>query len=297
MRLLRKLGATDAGEFAMVCRRPSLERYESDDAHCRLSARIWSGIATAVEIQAEALANAGAEAHVVVGQPSGIETASSAQAGCVFMRLAGSVFRSRSRGFDWVHLHSLALAELALEMRKRFRVRLAYTAHSVIARELPEGSASRILEQRATCRDARERCGDFLERKRTRGGARNRARSARRGRAWLPMGSGHSRCPARRTSPGGPNRFRRPIRAEQGHRTACRIDDDTGRVRRDFDLCWRAGTAIRSRKESCATFDSAIGQRVSVCRMARSGAFTRAVRARVAGASRRANTSRSAWLR
>ncbi len=101
----------------------------------------WSGIATAVEIQAEALMNTGVEAHVVVGHPTGIDVASSGAGGVRVHELGGERFPISVAGFDWVHLHSLALAELALEIRKRFRVRLAYTAHSVIARELPEGGA------------------------------------------------------------------------------------------------------------------------------------------------------------
>jgi 1,4-alpha-glucan branching enzyme len=101
----------------------------------------WSGIAAAVEIQAEALANVGVEAHVVVGHPTGIGAAWSSSIGVRVHGLSAERFPISAAGFDWVHLHSLALAELALEIRKRFRVRLAYTAHSVISRELSEGPA------------------------------------------------------------------------------------------------------------------------------------------------------------
>jgi len=50
-------------------------------------------------------------------------------------------------GFDWIHLHSLGLAELALEIRRRTGTPLAYTAHSILALELAHvDGAARLIE-------------------------------------------------------------------------------------------------------------------------------------------------------
>jgi len=102
---------------------------------------LWSGIGAAAETQAQALAAAGAEVHVVLPRRA---TPSAHERGPHIHPLNGSHFPVDPRGFDWLHLHSLSLAELALEMRKRFRARLAYTAHSLVARELPPGPESEL---------------------------------------------------------------------------------------------------------------------------------------------------------
>lgn len=101
---------------------------------------LWSGIGSAVEIQAAALVHAGAEVHVVLPRrPATSEFTTNAPH---LHSLDGSQFPIDPREFDWIHVHSLSLAELAVEMRKRFRARLAYTAHSLISRELAPGPES-----------------------------------------------------------------------------------------------------------------------------------------------------------
>jgi glycogen(starch) synthase len=103
---------------------------------------VWSGIGSAVESQANALARAGADVHVLVASASRLPAANAS--GPVLHRLNRSACPVDPRGFDCVHLHSLALAELALEMRRRFAVKLAYTAHSIVQRELADGPARRF---------------------------------------------------------------------------------------------------------------------------------------------------------
>jgi glycosyltransferase involved in cell wall biosynthesis len=98
---------------------------------------VWSGIGASVESQATALAQAGADVHVLVASAFHMPTATAD--GPVLHRLAGPACPVDPRTFDCVHLHSLALSELALEMRRRFAVKLAYTAHSIIQRELADG--------------------------------------------------------------------------------------------------------------------------------------------------------------
>lgn len=51
-------------------------------------------------------------------------------------RLQGAHFPIAVREDDVVHLHSLALADLALELARRHHLPLVYTAHSLLAREL-----------------------------------------------------------------------------------------------------------------------------------------------------------------
>src|SRR6266481_3531552 len=103
---------------------------------------VWSGIGASVESQATALAQAGADVHVLVASRSQLPAATAA--GPVLHRLAGPACPVDPRTFDCVHLHSLALSELALEMRRRFAVKLVYTAHSIIQRELVDGPARRF---------------------------------------------------------------------------------------------------------------------------------------------------------
>ena len=94
----------------------------------------WSGVAAAVESQARALTEAGAEVHVVLGSPRG--AAVSAGFWPRVHRLDPSCFPIDPRGFDRVHLHSLSLAGLGFELRRRFGLPVTYTAHSLLSREL-----------------------------------------------------------------------------------------------------------------------------------------------------------------
>lgn len=92
----------------------------------------WSGIGSAVFHQTNALRQLGVEVEVLTRE-----------------RLAGPHFPLDIRGGDIVHLHSLALAELALELTGRFALPLVYTAHSLIERELgAEARSWAALQQR-----------------------------------------------------------------------------------------------------------------------------------------------------
>lgn len=99
----------------------------------------WSGIAAAVETQARALADAGAEVDVIVG--NGRETAATRNRLRVHA-LGSCSFPVDPRRFDRIHLHSLSLAGLALELRRRYGLPVTYTAHSLLWRELDPGPES-----------------------------------------------------------------------------------------------------------------------------------------------------------
>jgi glycosyltransferase involved in cell wall biosynthesis len=96
----------------------------------------WSGIGVAVERQARALAAMGVEVHVLVGR-----AAESCPADAGPGLHVHSILQERCpvdpAAFDWIHLHSLALSELALELHTRYRIPLAYTVHSIPELELP----------------------------------------------------------------------------------------------------------------------------------------------------------------
>jgi 1,4-alpha-glucan branching enzyme len=90
--------------------------------------RPWSGIGVAVARQARALAEIGVEVHVVVASRGELPRAD--EPGSLHLyRLVRSHFPIDPRGFDWVHVHSLQLADLALEIRNRFQVKLVCTVH------------------------------------------------------------------------------------------------------------------------------------------------------------------------
>lgn len=102
--------------------------------------RPWSGIGRAVERQADALAGRGLQVDVLIGddrwprrridhRPRGV-------AGPVVRALPRGRFPVEAGDFDCVHLHSLRLAELALELRRRYGTRLVYTVHGLIHREM-----------------------------------------------------------------------------------------------------------------------------------------------------------------
>jgi glycosyltransferase involved in cell wall biosynthesis len=100
----------------------------------------WSGIGAAVERQAAALSKLGADVHVLYAPPRVGRVPKSAGCrddGVTVHDLWQRHFPIDPRGFNWIHLHSLALSELAFELRRRTGTPLAYTAHSVMARELP----------------------------------------------------------------------------------------------------------------------------------------------------------------
>jgi glycosyltransferase involved in cell wall biosynthesis len=96
----------------------------------------WSGIAQAVERQASGLSKIGAEVHVLYPARKGSEVHSVGACGPHLHNLDQPSFPVNLRGFDYIHLHSLALAELALEIRRRTGIPLIYTAHSLLACEI-----------------------------------------------------------------------------------------------------------------------------------------------------------------
>jgi glycosyltransferase involved in cell wall biosynthesis len=79
----------------------------------------------------------GVEVHVLVGRPA----EACAPATAVPRLQVHSLLQERlpvdPAAFDWIHLHSLALSELAWELHNRYRIPLAYTVHSIPELELP----------------------------------------------------------------------------------------------------------------------------------------------------------------
>jgi glycosyltransferase involved in cell wall biosynthesis len=99
----------------------------------------WSGIAAAVHRQVGALERLGVEVTVATPDPSG-RRRRAAPPGRV-LDLCGSRFPGDPRGYDVVHLHSLALSPLALAISARYGTALVYTAHARMEAELPPGPA------------------------------------------------------------------------------------------------------------------------------------------------------------
>jgi glycosyltransferase involved in cell wall biosynthesis len=97
---------------------------------------IWSGIGTAVYEQALALARSGHDVHVLAGLPGRRPPVVPAQPELTVHNLSAWRCPVSPRAFDVVHLHSLPLSELALEMQSRFDRPLVYTAHSLLPAEL-----------------------------------------------------------------------------------------------------------------------------------------------------------------
>ena len=88
----------------------------------------WSGIGVAVSRHARALARLGVEVHVAVAGPSrsGVpQTPSNLHV----HDLPRGRFPIDPRGFDCIHVHSLRLADLAIEIARRFRLPLVATVH------------------------------------------------------------------------------------------------------------------------------------------------------------------------
>src|SRR3954465_5289348 len=90
-----------------------------------------SGIGTAVATQATAVARRRVEVDVLVPAD---HPAIRSRAPPVRAPDAGG-FPPRAAGFDVVHVHSLALAELALQLRERFGLPLVYTSHASVRDE------------------------------------------------------------------------------------------------------------------------------------------------------------------
>jgi glycosyltransferase involved in cell wall biosynthesis len=100
----------------------------------------WSGIGTAVFHQASALAAIGADARVL--------TLARVEEGPRVHRLSAERFPIAVEAGDVVLLHSLALAELALELQRRYGLPLVYTAHALVEIELGSVAAPWAAVQR-----------------------------------------------------------------------------------------------------------------------------------------------------
>jgi 1,4-alpha-glucan branching enzyme len=101
---------------------------------------VWSGIGVAVELQARALASLGIEVHVLVAARDCPVAIPAGELDPQVHFLTGDRFPLDPKGFDLVHLHSLALSELAFELQRRFRLPLVYTAHSLVHLELQDSA-------------------------------------------------------------------------------------------------------------------------------------------------------------
>ena len=98
----------------------------------------WSGIGTAAHGQAAALARAGARVQVLWARPDSFPDYVTGDGVRVAWQSSTSS-RVDPRRYDLIHLHSLALSELAWEMSRRFRLPLVHTCHSTVASELQAG--------------------------------------------------------------------------------------------------------------------------------------------------------------
>jgi glycosyltransferase involved in cell wall biosynthesis len=92
----------------------------------------WSGIGTAVAFQARALVRLGCDVRVITSTDHcrpGVEDPP-------IYHLSPSSFPLAPQTGDIVHVHSLRLTDLAVELANRFRLRLIYTAHMLVESEL-----------------------------------------------------------------------------------------------------------------------------------------------------------------
>jgi glycosyltransferase involved in cell wall biosynthesis len=104
----------------------------------------WSGIGATVQRQAEALSESGAEVHLLYPGGKSSPPACREASGFSAASISGDRFPIDPRGFDWIHLHSLALTELAFRLRRRTGTPVAYTVHSLLDRELTDNTNTRF---------------------------------------------------------------------------------------------------------------------------------------------------------
>jgi 1,4-alpha-glucan branching enzyme len=103
---------------------------------------VWSGIGVAVHRQATDLAALGARVIVLVaGRRDGTERGSNPR---VVPLDADGPVPADLEGAVWVHLHSLALTELALDLRHTLGARLVYTVHTQPWLELADHARRRF---------------------------------------------------------------------------------------------------------------------------------------------------------
>lgn len=143
----------------------------------------WSGVGIAVQRRAEALCRMGAEVDVLVSNDLSPVGAEEPGPGAPrVMALPRDHFPVDPKRYDWIHVHSLRLAPLALELRRRTRRPLVATVHGMPHLEL---GATPLARRWAACQSRLLRACDrvvFLSRA-----------EARAGRAWLPEITSRSR--------------------------------------------------------------------------------------------------------
>jgi glycosyltransferase involved in cell wall biosynthesis len=99
----------------------------------------WSGIGTTVAYQAQALSASGHEVHVLCSRhPAGTTLTSE---GPKVHYLQRHAFPLRPNTGDLVYIHSVSLAELAIELAARWKLPLLYMAHSLLHKELTGNEA------------------------------------------------------------------------------------------------------------------------------------------------------------
>ena len=95
----------------------------------------WSGIGVSVAHQCEALGSLGCDVQVLVASPL-FKAPPAASVRVRVQQLSSHRFPFTPEPADIVHVHSLRLTELALNLARRFALPLFYTAHSIVQREL-----------------------------------------------------------------------------------------------------------------------------------------------------------------
>src|SRR2546421_2322697 len=113
--------------------------------------RHWSGIGVAVGHQASALADQGIGVHVLVAARPGWPAPTLTSGRLAVRPLGAHRFPVNPYDFDLIHVHSLGLADLAIELRRRTALPLVYTAHTLLAEELAgemEATFSQAAQQR-----------------------------------------------------------------------------------------------------------------------------------------------------
>jgi len=101
----------------------------------------WSGIGVAVAAQAQALRALQARVEVLWANENAPSVSRlEPETGLVVHQQGRERCAVNPAEFHVLHVHSLALTELALEMSARFDKPLVYTCHGLVSRELPAGA-------------------------------------------------------------------------------------------------------------------------------------------------------------
>lgn len=111
----------------------------------------WSGIGVAVGHQAVALAEQGIDVQVLVAARPGWPAPTLTSGRLVVGPLSTNRFPVNPYDFDLVHVHSVGLADLAIELRRRTPLPLVYTAHTLVAEEVAgemEATFSQAAQER-----------------------------------------------------------------------------------------------------------------------------------------------------